>query len=524
MKKNLPEKLKNLLNRLSLKQWLTIGFCILIVIINAYAVLKEQPIVPLLTGAAFLVYLLLFRLDLMIYLMALCTPFSVILENKDIHLGLSLPAEIIMIALTLLFLCRILYDLHLDRKLVTHPISIALFVYLGWMLFTVITSELPVVSIKFWLSKIWFTTSCYWVLIQFVKDDMTKAVRYFNCYAVALAVVVVITTYKHSLTGFDDFHGHWIMSPFYNDHTAYGAVLAFFLPITACCFFLPDNTTKKKIFYAILTVILTIGFYLSFSRAAWISLVVAIGVLIVLKLRIKLSWLVAGGLIVGTFLYFSAEEILYKMSRNSQDASGNLTEQLQSISNISTDASNVERLNRWNSAFGMIRERPLVGWGPGTYQFVYAPFQKSQFKTIITTDFGDGGNAHSEYIGPCAETGFPGLLTVLALVFVSLFTGIRTYNHSHDKTNRLLALMMTLALVTYFVHGFLNNFLDTDKLSLPFWGAFAVIMLTNLRMKEEQRVHVVNGEQGVNEVHVVKEEQGINGVYEMKEEVENARP
>ena len=469
-----------------MKQWLTIGFCILIVLINAFAITKELPIVPLLTGAAFLIYLLIFRLDLLIYLMALCTPFSVILESKTIHLGLSLPSEIIMISLTLLFLFRILYDLRLDRKLVSHPISIALFVYLGWMLLTVITSELPVVSIKFWLSKIWFTTACYWVLIQFVKDDLGKAVRYFNCYAVALAVVVLITTYRHSLTGFDDFHGHFIMSPFYNDHTAYGAVLAFFLPITGCCFFLPGNTTGKKIFYAILTGILLMGFYLSFSRAAWISLVVSIGVLVVLKLRIKLSWLVAGGLIIGTLLYFSAEDILYKMSRNSQDASGNLTEQLQSISNISTDASNVERLNRWNSAFGMIRERPLVGWGPGTYQFVYAPFQKSQFKTIITTDFGDGGNAHSEYIGPCAETGFPGLLTVLALVFVSLFTGIRTYNHSHDKTNHLLALMMTLALVTYFVHGFLNNFLDTDKLSLPFWGAFAVIMLTNLRMKEEE--------------------------------------
>lgn len=61
--------------------------------------------------------------------------------------------------------------------------------------------------------------------------------------------------------------------------------------------------------------------------------------------------------------------------------------------------------------------------------------------------------------------------------------------------------MMTLALVTYFVHGFLNNFLDTDKLSLPFWGAFAVIMLTNLRMKEGQGV---KGEHGV---HEVKEEE-----------------
>ena len=474
------------MNRLSLKQWLSIGFCVLIVLVNAYAIVQEMPIVPLLTGAVFMLYLLMFRVDLLMYLMAFCTPFSIILSSQNIHLGLSLPSEVIMISLTFLFLCRIIYDLRLDPKIVSHPVSIAIFVYLGWMLLTCITSELPVVSIKFWLSKIWFTTACYWMLIQFVKDDMGKAVRYFNCYAVALAVVVLITTYKHSLTGFDDFHGHFIMSPFYNDHTAYGAVLAFFLPITASCFFLPGNSKGMRIFYAVLTVILLMGFYLSFSRAAWISLV-----------RIKLSWLVAGTLVVGTLLYFSASDILYKMSRNSQDASGNLTEQLQSISNISTDASNVERLNRWNSAFGMIRERPLTGWGPGTYQFVYAPFQKSQFKTIITTDFGDGGNAHSEYIGPCAETGFPGLITVLALVFVSLYIGIRTYNHSQDKTNRLLALMMTLALVSYFVHGFLNNFLDTDKLSLPFWGAFAVIMLANLRM---------NGAHEVKEEHGVKEE------------------
>ena len=148
----------------------------------------------------------------------------------------------------------------------------------------------------------------------------------------------------------------------------------------------------------------------------------------------------------------------------------------------------MERLNRWTSAFGMIRERPVTGWGPGTYQFVYAPFQRSQYKTIITTDFGDGGNAHSEYIGPCAESGIPGMLTVFALAFCILLTGIRTYNHTHDPTQRLICLMMTLALITYFVHGVLNNFLDTDKLSLPFWGAFAAIVVMNLDYKEKTGV------------------------------------
>jgi hypothetical protein len=31
-----------------------------------------------------------------------------------------------------------------------------------------------------------------------------------------------------------------------------------------------------------------------------------------------------------------------------------------------------------------------------------------------------------------------------------------------------------LGLVTYFVHGMLNNFLDTDKLSVPFWSFVAM--------------------------------------------------
>lgn len=485
MKSDLIAKLKNLLHKLTKQQIIFSVIGCILVMLNCIAITRELPIIPVITAGAVLAYLIIFHIDWTIFLMALCTPFSIIISSNEIHLGLSLPSEVIMIALSFVFLCRIIYDMHIDKKLLTHPISIALYVYLGWMLLTCITSQLPVVSLKFWASKLWFTTSCYWVILQFIKDDMKNAVRYFNCYALGLAVIVIITTIKHALSGFDERYAHWVMKPFYNDHTAYGAVLAFFLPISACCFFLPNNNSLQKIFYATLTGIFLIGFYLSFSRAAWISLIIAIGVWVILKLRIKLSWLIVGLAIVGSAFYFYADDILYKMSRNSQDSSGKLVEQLQSVSNISTDASNVERLNRWNSAFSMIREKPLLGWGPGTYQFEYAPFQKSKFKTIISTNFGDGGNAHSEYIGPCAETGIPGMLTVFGLLFCSLYTGIRTYNRSTDKTQKLLTLMMTLALITYFIHGFLNNFLDTDKLSLPFWGAFAVIVSMNLKLKEQ---------------------------------------
>ena len=37
-----------------------------------------------------------------------------------------------------------------------------------------------------------------------------------------------------------------------------------------------------------------------------------------------------------------------------------------------------------------------------------------------------------------------------------------------------------LAFFSYFVHGFLNNFLDTDKLAVPVWSTAALIVVLDL--------------------------------------------
>ncbi|MEG2070371.1 MAG: hypothetical protein RR034_03240, partial [Bacteroidales bacterium] len=82
--------------------------------------------------------------------------------------------------------------------------------------------------------------------------------------------------------------------------------------------FLPQNTKWKKLFYLFITAILLMGFYLSFSRAAWLSFVAAIGVWAILKLRIKFSWLLVGGMLLGATFFYYADDILYKMGRNQQ--------------------------------------------------------------------------------------------------------------------------------------------------------------------------------------------------------------
>jgi len=173
-------------------------------------------------------------------------------------------------------------------------------------------------------------------------------------------------------------------------------------------------------------------------------------------------------------------EILDKLEKNKQDASANIIEHIQSISNISSDASNLERINRWQAALRMFSERPLLGWGPGTYQFEYGPFQRSKEKTDISTNLGDRGNAHSEYIGPLSESGIFGLLSVLFILITVVYTGLNVYKKAPSRQTRLIALSTTLALITYFVHGTMNNFLDTAKASVPFWGFVAIIVALDL--------------------------------------------
>ena len=50
------------------------------------------------------------------------------------------------------------------------------------------------------------------------------------------------------------------------------------------------------------------------------------------------------------------------------------------------------------------------------------------------------------------------------------------YKKDSSRDNRIIVLMCFLGLLSYFFHGILNNFLDTDKASALFWGYIAVIV------------------------------------------------
>ena len=174
------------------------------------------------------------------------------------------------------------------------------------------------------------------------------------------------------------------------------------------------------------------------------------------------------------------------LEKNSQDSSDSFLEHIESMSNVTTDASNLERINRWKSAIRLFQERPHLGWGPGTYQFHYAPYQNYYEKTVISTNAGDMGNAHSEYLSALAETGWPGLLVFLIFITTVFFKAIVLYPKLEDKQEQLMVMACILGLVTYFSHALLNNFLDMDKASVPIWAFVALIVVLDVNHKNKK--------------------------------------
>jgi putative inorganic carbon (HCO3(-)) transporter len=252
-------------------------------------------------------------------------------------------------------------------------------------------------------------------------------------------------------------------------------------------FTLHGTSLFRRVSSWIVFLIFTAATLFSYTRAAWVSLMGALGVFIILRLRIRFVYIALVGIVALTYAYSHRADILIQMEQNRQTSSEDLMEHVKSISNVATDASNLERLNRWSCALRMFKEKPFFGWGPGTYMFNYAPFQLEREKTEISTNAATRGNAHSEYIGPLAESGFPGTLSFLAIVIATFMTGIRNWSRATDRKTKIISISILLGLVTYYLHGLLNNFLDTDKASVLFWGYTAALVAIDVYQGTSKR-------------------------------------
>jgi O-antigen ligase len=375
----------------------------------------------------------------------------------------------------------------LDKRIWDNYILWAVGFYLLWTFITSITSSHPIASFKFLLARLWFIVPVL-VFGTYIFKSRKNIITFLWLFVLGMVIAILYTLIVHASYGFGEKESHWVMSPLFKDHTIYGAIVALVVPLVFGLYLSKKyNPLLQAVILSFIGIIL-LGLFFSYTRAAWLSVFAAVGVWGLIRFKIKFRWIAGITVFLGILLFFSWDAIQMVMAKNNAEhTTEEFGERLQSATNVTTDASNLERINRWTCAIDMYQERPIFGFGPGTYAFEYARFQHPENLTIISTNFGNLGNAHSEYLGPLAEMGTIGFISMLLIVAAIFYKGITLYIRwpKGDTEMRTLILAMILSLVTYFVHGVLNNFLDTDKAAVPVWGMCAMFIALEMSLEKK---------------------------------------
>lgn len=180
------------------------GISALFILFCVALILKQYFWLPIAVPMALgLLLMYIFALDKVLLLIVFLTPLAVNIQNFDLNVGVSIPTEPLLMGVLGLGFIRLLFNYSFDRKVMRHPITIAIIIYLLWMLLTCITSELPLVSFKYLLAKLWFIVPFYFMGSQLFRDF--RNIRRFNwLYIIPLIIVIGYTTYNHAMNGFTE--------------------------------------------------------------------------------------------------------------------------------------------------------------------------------------------------------------------------------------------------------------------------------------------------------------------------------
>lgn len=404
-------------------------------------------------------------------LLALSLPLSLNLSLGG--LDLMLPAEWLIGVLALVLLFDLLYKKNY-RLILKTPIP-ALWV-ISFAL-PLIMSSMFEISMKFSLLNGCFVFVFFYGTLRYGKGEVFK---WLKLYSVSFSAVILWGVYQFFDFDFNPITITGIFKPFYYSSTYVGAVAAILGG-----FALGNGRTDKK--YFVLAIIAMAIVIFSESRAALISFTFMLIAYLFSFLPIKMR-LIGPILIILFLVTIGFENIREAFAFNkieSHNPDANIFQETLSVTNIQSDDSNIERLNRWLSALKMFQERPHWGFGPGTYQFKYIPFQESTLMNRLSVrnpddiPKGSGGSAHSELLLQLSENGWPSTILFMIIFIVWIYRGYSSTGQAQIKS-----LPFFLGMVTYAFHMNVNNFLNQPGFAFLFWTFGAVLMSPDLISKK----------------------------------------
>jgi O-antigen ligase len=412
--------------------------------------------------------IVLVQVEVAFYLLVVMVPFSQELLIPGTGAALQFPTEPLLIATVLIWVAMRYLRPKPQTAITGGPgerIDLFVILLLLSLGLSVLTSTDHVTSAKKFVNTLWYVLFCYF----FVRKELVssaKVTAVVRIFLVMASVAALYSLLRAAFTGFSPEGTNVSSRPLFPERGSYASYLSIVLGIALGVMF--GVRGNRNLFVGALgTCILAAGgVVFSYTRAAWLGVGVLLLFFIVVKAKEFLK--------PKTFILFVFVTAILIAPIYFVGVQAPLERNLNSMTNVESNLSNLERINRWVAAVNIIKANPVLGVGYGTYAEQYEIYRDRKLETPVSNFH---GSAHNDYLQFWAEAGIPGFVSWILLIGAFVIAGVMWYYRIQDVFLRNVLLGCTGGVLTYLVHGFFNTFLHFDKVAVPFWVTMALAVV-----------------------------------------------
>lgn len=468
------------------KIWLSLfyAFGALILLTLFISIYTENYFLVLVPPALLFVLLSVYDIKLIYFLLLFTIPLSTEVQLPN-GFATDFPTEILIGGMMVLFFAYVLSSPGtFDIRFLKHPLIFLVLLYYAWAWIATIYSSDTFVSVKYSLAKTWYIVTFVFVTSLMIKnvEDFKKA---FWLLLIPLLFAIVYTLIRHAKMGFSFQSVNNPMLPFFRNHVSYACTIAEMIPFTLLAITWYRRGTFKRRLLIVSLLVMLVAVYFSYTRSAWLALLTAGLMIIVIRLNLtKWALMLAFAGVVGFFLYMGYQDQYLKHAPDYETTvyHPELGEHLTSTFE-GKDISSAERIYRWVAGIRMWSHDPWTGAGPGNFNNFYKSYTVNSFRTYVS-DNPERSSIHNYFLLMLTEQGVIGLFIFLMLTIGILINGQRIYNQTVNRNERRYVLGIFLCIIVIYSNTFLSDLLETDKIGSFYFICIALLVNQDIRNRE----------------------------------------
>ncbi|GEM_PF-5989974 len=271
------------------------------------------------------------------------------------------------------------------------------------------------------------------------------------------------------------------MLSFMGNPTYFAAYLAILLSL-ALNLFLNAGSSIRRFTLGSLTVLMFLCLLLTYTRAAWLGIGVALlldaGLLMI---YIGCRKLYRTGVLKWALLLLMVMIAVSITAAKTAPSAMKLEDRLATSFSIAQQG-NVQRVIIWKAAQGIIRDHIFTGTGPGTF-FIYYP--RYQDRRAYATGIGQiTDHAHNEFLEIASETGVIGLFLFVWLLFAAIRLALRIMRQADDD-RRYPAAAFICGLTAFMIQNMTGVTMRKALGGSFFWLMLALIAAMEAQLRQE---------------------------------------